>query len=117
MQRNLPPELWKSHCHLYPLLAYLARIVLVVPGSQIECERVLSLAGLLTNALRNRMFADRLNSVVLVSKNIDMYATLTNLLGSYYEHGLFRSVKDDFRARSEIDLAKDLIDDDNNVID
>ena len=63
------------------------------------------------------MSADRLNSVVFVSKNIDLDATLADLLGSYYEHDLFRSVKDDFKARSDIDLAKDLIDNDNNVID
>ena len=58
------------------------------PGSQIECERVFSLAYLLVAAPRNRMSSDRLASTVFASKNIDMDKALHDLLGSYYESDL-----------------------------
>jgi hypothetical protein len=65
---------------------------LVVTGSQIECERVFSLARLLTCLLRNRMFFENLASLVFMNKNVDVETTLDDLLGLSVEttHGLFK---------------------------
>ena len=78
-----PLTWWAQHCHAYPLLAELARIVLGCPGSQIECERIFSLAWLLTAALRNRMSSERLSSVVIISKSINVDKVLNDLLGNF----------------------------------
>ena len=79
-----PLTWWADHSTLYPSIAELARIVLAVPGSQIECERIFSLAGLLTSQLRNRMSPENLGSLVFLSKNLDIDATLDELLGPTY---------------------------------
>ena len=79
-----PLTWWADHSTLFPSLAELARIVLAVPGSQIECERVFSLAGLLTSQLRNRMSPENLGSLVFLSKNLDTDAALDELLGPTY---------------------------------
>lgn len=79
-----PLTWWSKHATLYPSLAELARIVLGIPGSQIECERVFSLAGLLTSQLRNRMSPENLGSIVFVSKNLNIDAALDDLLSPVY---------------------------------
>ena len=61
---------WSTNYNDYPLLSNLARIVLCVPGSQIECERVSSEAGLITAGLRNRHGdVENLDMLVFISRN------------------------------------------------
>ncbi len=79
-----PLHWWATHAALYPLLGHLDRVVLVVPGSQIECKRVFSLVGLLTSILRNRMSPENLGSIVFLSKNLDANAALDELLCETY---------------------------------
>lgn len=43
----IPLIWWKQHHKSFPLLAELARMILDVPSSQIECERVFSLTGII----------------------------------------------------------------------
>ena len=54
-------EWWRGYKSDFPLVAELARIVLAVPASQIECERVFSAAGLITQHLRNRMGVENMS--------------------------------------------------------
>ena len=58
-----PLKWWATHATSYPLLFELAMIVLATPSSQIECERVFSVAGLFTSQLRNRMSPESLGSI------------------------------------------------------
>ncbi len=61
---------WREHKADFPLLAELARMILVVPTSQIECERVFFAAGLLiTHHLRNRMGVENMSIQVFLLKN------------------------------------------------
>ena len=53
---------WRGHMSDFPLVAELARMVLDVPASQIECERVFSAAGLITQHLRNRMGVENMSA-------------------------------------------------------
>ena len=49
--------------------AFVARQILAIPGSAIECERVFSAAGIVTGLLRNMMTPQYLHHVVFLSKN------------------------------------------------
>jgi hypothetical protein len=104
-----PLRWWAAHAKLYPLLAPLIRIVFSCLGSQIECERVFSLAGLLTSALRNCMSPERLADVVFVSKNLDLAVEINDLLGNYYGLELYNAVADTFKPRHESADAIDLM--------
>mmetsp|Transcript_9148 Transcript_9148/g.16493 ORF Transcript_9148/g.16493 Transcript_9148/m.16493 type:complete len:116 (-) Transcript_9148:232-579(-) len=79
---KVDPLKWlAAHAKLHPLLAPSVRIVFSCPGSQIECERVFSLACLLTSALRNRMSPEwLLADVVFVSKSLDLAVEINDLL-------------------------------------
>ena len=96
-----PLSWWAKHATIYPSLAELARIVLGIPGSQIECERVFSLAGLLTSQLRNRMSPENLDSIVFVSKNLNLDATLDELLSPVYGERQWEVAKETIRTVSE----------------
>ena len=92
---------WAKHATTYPTLADLARIVLAIPGSQIECERVFSLAGLLTARLRNRMSPENLGNLVFLSKNLDVDVALNDLLTPVYGEKHWEYVKDTIGKQSE----------------
>ena len=104
-----PLKWWAKHANQYPLLAPLVRIVFSCPGSQIECERVFSLAGLLTSSLRNRMSPERLGDVVFISKNLDLASELQDMLGTYYGADLYSAAASAFEHRSESADAADLL--------
>ena len=61
---------WKEHESKFPVLARLARHILAIPASQIECERVFSIAGMLTRHRRNRTAADIFETIMFINKNI-----------------------------------------------
>ena len=105
-----PLDWWRAHSTLYPSLANLARIVLAVPGSQIECERVFSLAGLMTSHLRNKMSPERLDVVVLLSKNLDLDEALEAELAPVYGGRAWEMSKDTMGslpecAQSEVEMC------------
>lgn len=104
-----PLEWWKEHADDFPILSQLARIVLAVPGSQIECERVFSLAGLLTKNLRNKMCAERLDHMVFLGKNLDLDVELHQCLASHYGEQIYEKAAPDFKPLSETQLAEDFI--------
>lgn len=100
-KKTCPLKWWAKHATLYPSLAELARVVLSIPGSQIECERVFSLAGLLTSMLRNRMSSENLASLVFLNKNLDVEAALDDLLGTVHGDLQWSQAKGGFGKLSE----------------
>ena len=60
---------WKDQELRFPTLAFLAKQIFGIPGSQIECERVFSIAGLLTGLRRCRLGSRNLEQLVLLVKN------------------------------------------------
>ena len=68
----------------------------------IESERVFSLCGLLSAALRNRMSPERLADIVFISKNLELTsAELSSLLGTYYGAMEFKTVAENFEPRTK----------------
>ena len=100
-KQTCPLKWWARHATLYPSLAELARMVLAVPVSQIECERVFSLAGLLTSLLRNRMSSENLASLVFLNKNINVEKTLDDLLGPIHGDQQWFQTRDSIGKQSE----------------
>jgi len=84
-------EWWKGHKSDFPLVAELARIVLAVPASQIECERVFSAAGLITQHLRNRMGVENMSIQVFLLKNMDVNVDIKAILESTYSASVYQS--------------------------
>lgn len=99
-----PLAWWRDHSPNFPILSELARVILAVPASQIECERVFSLAGLLTKNLRNKMSPEKLAECVFCSKNIDMGVAVNDLLSEYYGEMTWRPVSDQFKPLAETQL-------------
>ena len=64
-----PLEWWKLHEGQFPTVGYLARQILGIVGSQIEIERVFSIAGILTALCRCRLGSKNLDQLVLLVKN------------------------------------------------
>ena len=64
-----PLHWWKAHESQFPTVAFLARQVLGIVGSQIETERVFSIAGVLTALRRCRLGSKNLDQLVLLVKN------------------------------------------------
>lgn len=60
---------WKEHESRFPTVAFVARQFLGIPGSQIECERIFSIAGILTSLRRCRLGTENLNALVMIQKN------------------------------------------------
>lgn len=52
---NDPLEFWNQGSAKYPSLSRAAQSFLAIPASEVECERVFSLAGLIYNKLRSRL--------------------------------------------------------------
>lgn len=66
--------------HKYPLVAELARIMLATRASQIECERIFSLACLVTQHLRNKMGVENMAATVFITKNLNLSAEVVSIL-------------------------------------
>ena len=77
-------EWWRGHKSDFPLVAELARMVLAMPASQIECERMFSAAGLITQHLRNRMGVENMSVHVFLLKNMDLDAAIKAIMVSNY---------------------------------
>ena len=83
-KKVIPLLWWRQYEDEFPVLGNLARLALATPGSHIECERVFSLAGLITKSLRNRMCHDNLAMLVFLRRNVDLDAKLKDLLQNWY---------------------------------
>ena len=64
-----PLAWWKTNATRFPTLAYLARKFLGIPGSQIETERIFSVAGILTSLRRCRLGLSNVNGLIMIYKN------------------------------------------------
>ena len=72
---------WRGHNSDFLLVAHLARIVLAVLASQIECERAFSAAVLITSQhLRKRMGVEHMSAHVFLLKNTDMDVEIKAIL-------------------------------------
>lgn len=64
-----PLQWWKEHEKRFPTVGFVARQLLGIPGSQIECERIFSIAGILTSLRRCRLGTENLDALVMIQKN------------------------------------------------
>lgn len=64
-----PLTWWKHNEAKFPNVGFLARQYLGIPGSQIEIERIFSVAGVLMNLLRTKLGIDNLESLVMIYTN------------------------------------------------
>jgi hypothetical protein len=64
-----PIKFWKVNYQKFPLLGQLAKHFLGIPGTQIECERIFSLGGIMTRYLRNKTAIDLIDNVIRVNVN------------------------------------------------
>jgi hypothetical protein len=100
-------EWWRGHNPDFPLVAELARIVLAVLASQIECERVFSAAGLITQNLRNRMGVENMSVQVFLVKNMDLDAEIKAIMESTYNSTVYQSsLANDISILSDLDEAR-----------
>jgi len=64
-----PLTWWKSHEIRFLIIFFVARQILGILGSQIETERIFSIAGLLTNLQCYMLGVNNLKKLVMVLKN------------------------------------------------
>ena len=64
-----PLKWWKENSIKYPRLSVLARQYLIIPGTSVPSERILSATGLLVNKLRNRLSSSVVDHVIFLNKN------------------------------------------------
>ncbi|KAK3236304.1 hypothetical protein CYMTET_53546 [Cymbomonas tetramitiformis] len=78
---------WKANAHLFPWCAPVARAISGIPGSQIENERIFSIAGLVVGLRRTKLSAESLDMIVHIFKNFpdDPLAGLTQIAGDESE--------------------------------
>jgi hypothetical protein len=60
---------WKEQESRFPAVSYAARQFLGIPGSQIDCERIFSIAGILTALRHSRLGITNLDTLVMIKKN------------------------------------------------
>ena len=65
-----PITWWKANQERYPLLAKLAKQLLCVPATSVPSERVFSMSGTITNAKRNSLKPENLDTLVFLNKNL-----------------------------------------------
>mmetsp|Transcript_12990 Transcript_12990/g.36528 ORF Transcript_12990/g.36528 Transcript_12990/m.36528 type:complete len:128 (-) Transcript_12990:13-396(-) len=82
-------------------------MVFSVPGSQIECERVFSLAGLIASSRRNRMCHDNLALLVFLKRNIHLDGRLKGLLEKMYGSLQYELVAGKFKSVSELEMVEE----------
>eukprot|EP00873_Tetraselmis_striata_P029455 jgi/Tetstr1/449719/TSEL_036787.t2 len=82
---------WRMHHADFPLVAELARLLLCIPASQIECERIFSLAELVTQHLRNRMGVEMMSQQVFIKKNVDAATEVQDILMQAYGPQTYRT--------------------------
>jgi hypothetical protein len=64
-----PLTWWKLNASRFPSVSFLARQILAIPGSQIETERIFSIASVLTSLRRCRLGLNNLDSLIMINNN------------------------------------------------
>jgi len=99
---------WHENATKYSVDTELARMLLAIPASQIECERVCFLAGLVTQSRQNKMGVE--NTHVFIHNNVDLGAQVDAALSYTLGKECYRlSVKPDIKIRSEVQEAAVLL--------
>lgn len=65
-----PDIWWHDNAAKFPIVAYLAKRYLAIPGSQAEVERVFSIAGVFTRLHRVNMGSETLDTLIRINKNV-----------------------------------------------
>ena len=61
---------WKDHTHQFPLLSYLARVVMAVPAASSKSERVFSVAGNIVTPKRASLNPAKVEQLIIVKCNM-----------------------------------------------
>jgi hypothetical protein len=64
-----PLPWWKEHARLYPNVAFLAKQILAILGSEIAIERIFSVSRVLISLCRCRLGLTNLDALVMIYKN------------------------------------------------
>jgi hypothetical protein len=80
---------WRENANHFPVVSELARIILCIHASQIECERVFSLEGLVIQHLRNNMGVEIMSTQVYITKNLDAAAEIQDILTKQYGSNIY----------------------------
>jgi hypothetical protein len=81
---------WRENANHFPVVSELARIILCIPDSQIECERVFSLAGLVTQHLiSNKVGVEMMSTQVYITMNMDAAAEIQDILTNQYGSNIY----------------------------
>ena len=67
-----PLKWWKDNAVKFPYVAVVARAYLSIPGSQIENERVFSVAGILMNLQQIRLAIEKCSNLILSTRTFLM---------------------------------------------
>mmetsp|Transcript_19949 Transcript_19949/g.64949 ORF Transcript_19949/g.64949 Transcript_19949/m.64949 type:complete len:968 (-) Transcript_19949:89-2992(-) len=96
---------WRRHGKAFVLLLRLALAVLAIPASEIECERVFSLAGIVTRLTRNRMTLEHLDSVVSIKRGYSTEEQAALVKQIFLEGGRLARNRDDGTVLVPADIA------------
>ncbi len=67
-----PLSWWKMHESSLPILSTFAKYYLCIPASSLASERVFSTSGLICSPLRSRLSNDSIDTLVFLSKNLQL---------------------------------------------
>jgi len=85
-QENSSLNWWKKYESMLPVVGFVTRNYLAIPGSQIEVERIFSVSGLLTGLRRCNLGVENLESLILLIKNWPKDPTTdAEPMNSYFE--------------------------------
>lgn len=68
-------EWWQKRKEVFPVLSKLALHILGIPATQIECERVFSVAGIITRHRRSKTKADLVDMIMRLNQNLPIEHT------------------------------------------
>lgn len=83
-----PLTWWKMDCNQFPNVGFLVKWILRTLGNQIECKRIFSIIGILTNLCKWKLGLINLEALVMICKN---WADGTQL-----GVGTYNNIVDDF---------------------
>jgi hypothetical protein len=80
---------WRENANHFLVVSQLARIMMCIHVSQIECERVFSLARPVTQHLRNKMEVEMMSTQVYIIKNVDAAAEIQDILTKQFGNNIY----------------------------
>jgi hypothetical protein len=90
---------------VFPCEGFLARQYLGIPGSQIEIERIFSVASILTNLRCSRLGLENLNNLIMIYKNWPSDSRTDYILYEHLAHYYFVEAK--ILENNEDELAQE----------